>query len=173
MATIRKLTEQADLFPISVIAVSTNLYKCIISEVEKKYGKALKKISRKMIEEKINNIPDLKGIVITTGKRNLSVSVAVDNIIFSLGNDEGIASVSLLLPLYGESAKLKKLAEEVITEIGLDNISDKQNGLEIKIILRGENLPFQVSPNPHYAVNGRGQKCFVLKKDLSACSLIR
>jgi hypothetical protein len=175
MATIKKraCTVQTDLFSLSVVAMSDSLYKCIFMEIKKRYGKSLRKISREMIEEKISKIPDLKGVVITSEKRNLSISVAVDSITFSPGNNEGIVDVNLLLPIYGEAAKVKKLAEEVAMEIGLSEISNAGNGLEIKIVLRDENLPFQISPNPHFAVNGRGQKCFVLKKDLLACSPIR
>ena len=177
MATIERRDENIiEFFPLSLIAVSANLYNYIIGEIRKQYGEMIKQITEKMIKEKIHAVAGLSEVVFISRKRGLSLSVAVEDISFPPAYEYGIVSVCLLLPLYGKSAALKELIEKITDEIGLNNIIpciQNENGLKVKIILSGEAMPYQLIPNPQFAFNGRAQKCFVTKKDLSACSSIR
>lgn len=177
MATIEKRKELGcvEFFSLSMVAVSDNLYDCIFTEIEKQYGKMIGKITEKMIREKMHATTEFGEVVFIRRKKGLSVSVAIDDVSFPPTYDYGIVSVCLLLPLYGRSGILKGLVREIAKEIGLNDVSDDQNGsgLEVKILLRGENMPYQVIPNPHYAPNGRAQRCFITRGELSACSPIR
>ena len=176
MATIERRDESGiELFPLSLIAVSANLYDCIIGEIKKQYGEMIKKITEKMIKEKICSVAGL-GEVVFISRKKLSVSVAIEDVSFPPTYKYGIIRASLLLPLYGKSAALKELIGRISDEIGLSKDATRtqnENGLNIKIFLSGETMPYQLIPNPQFAFNGRAQKCFVTRKDLSACSSIR
>lgn len=172
--TIKTRNPNGELFPLSLIAVSENLYCCIAEAIEKQIGARIRKITYKMMEKTLN-APEFEDIVFVSKKgKTICLPVTVTDISFPASQEYGKVKACLLFPLRGEYQKVERLMEEIIKKTGLENVCCAQNGIGVEITLADKDLPCQISPNPLSSRNGNGQKVFVTKKEiLSGCSPIR
>lgn len=157
--------KQGQLFPLSPAAISEKLYNLIAKAVEEKVGKEVGKITQASIK-KVINAGEFKEIFFIKKKHCLNLPFVVLDIYFPASYEYGVAIISLQLPLYGDCGQMEKAIKEIVREAGLEEVCCFQNGIKLEVILSGENLPYQITPNPFPATNGRSRKLFVTKKEL-------
>lgn len=164
---IRTREATGELFPLSLIAVSDDLYHNIAEAIRKQFGKSIREITRDQIERKLNS----HDIIITTRKRTIFLPIVVIDVFFLPSYESCLVSARLLFPLYGKEGKIKRLLGQLIKEVGLENAFPVGCGIEVKIALNGEDMPYQITPSPLH--NGNDQKAFATKKEILSCSSIR
>lgn len=143
-------------------------------------GTWVKKITKEKIKEIINDREFKKEFAGKPGFQKgiklikdvgdeLLLPFVVLDISFPKFCEHAEVAISLKMPLHGDNGQLEEAVYRIARKAGLEGeISCTQNGINMKVILSGENLPYMIAPNPFpsFKFNGKSRMVFVTKKEL-------
>ena len=147
----------SELFYMSQVATTKRLFELIVRKITEEFGQEMRGITKKWIEEQLH-AHEFGDVVARVGKFYLSVTV--DEIAFTRDNKYALVSTNLMFSLHGGGANFEKVMGILAEKIGLEKSAGTQTGVNIKIILTGGEIPYEV-PNPYYY--GNGHKCYDIK----------
>lgn len=160
MAKIKRkeLSKQGAFYSSSPKIVTTDLYNFIAEELEKEIGVKVTKITKGRIKKIINDSAFkkkfsckpgfLKGVEFTSAKGELLLLFVIKDIFYPKFCKHAEVTVSLRIPLRGDTGQVEEAVKIIASEIGLGEAPCFQNGIDIKVILSGKSLPYQIIPNP-------------------------